>query len=251
MDEQEKMLHIISQVLGPMVQIEGASLPQLPSLQGSLIGYGDPVSVGDWVIVTNHYQDGSQKLLDDGMPQQIVTIAQDQDTYTVWIKARHGGCNFNVGTLGRVWRTFQKISDKQVPQYLKEALPLPEGATPSTLRQLSKGQVLTKFAGVSEAVCYAATVDRRLRQVVYHEMVPLLLEWKQSSRTHNLKGISLKFPYVIGDFEGWIASERQIEEGGAIVAKDHQYCLYLYDIDGNGTTLAHLFKQMKVIPFDA
>ena len=78
---------------------------------------------------------------------------------------------------GEFWRTFQKVRSEDVPRYLKEPLPLPEGITCSALRQLTKQQLLTTFAGQTEIVCYVAVVAFAWQpiSVVRHEMMPLRL----------------------------------------------------------------------------
>jgi hypothetical protein len=256
MSDQDDMLQAISRMLGPFADHiafdDGTSfaLAKPASLQGPLLGHGDPVAIGDWVQITEYWEYGQrQRLADGGMPWQIRYISASSP-YSLGFGARDGAFSCNAGKVGgEFWRTFTKIRAEDVPRYLKEPLPLPEGVTHSALRQLSKQQFLTTFAGQREIVCYVAVVAFAWQPitVVRHEMMPLLLSWEQRAqgRRPTLTSLRPKYTYVNGDFEHWSAGERHIEPDGRIVARKQRYSLCLYSSEGQGSGLLELLEHAQ------
>lgn len=251
---ESSMLHTIGRAFGPAVKYirfdDGSSfaLPEWESRKDPLTGYGDTISVGDWAWVTEHHREGGE--VTNPLPQQIIYISPETPP-SIAYAVRDGGCPFFDARLvgDRRWLTFRKVAVEEVPLYLREPLPLSVGVTRSVLRQLTKQQILTKFAGESEVVCYVAVVafDWEPIYVVRHEMMPLLLTWEQQAgkRRPTLASLRPKYTYVNGDFEHWDASERQIEPDGRVVARKQRYSFCLYDAEGQGPGLMELLEHAE------
>jgi hypothetical protein len=253
MSEQDEimnaMLHSIGQVFGPTVKYirfdDGSSfaLPEWEARTEPLTGYGDTISIGDWAWITEHRKEGGQvRQVTEPFPQQIMYISPETPPSVSWA-VRDGGCPFWNARLAGDWRwlSFRKVAAEDVPLYLRDPLHLPVGVTRAVLHQLTKLELLTKFLNQSEVVCYVAVVNfhQQPGYVVRHEMLPLLLEWDQQTGKCRpyLKSLRPRYTYVNGDFEHWVASERQIAPDGTISVKKRMYSLCLYDVDGSGPLL--------------
>ncbi len=243
------MQRSIGQVFGPTVKYmqfdDGSSLalPEWEVRMEPLEGYGDTISIGDWALITEYRREHGQiSQHTKPFPQQIIYISPETPPSVSWA-VRDGGCPFWNARLAGDWRwlSFRKVAVEEVPLYLRKPLPLPVGVTRTMLRQLTKQELLAKFLNQNTVICYAAVVNfyQQPAYVVRHEMLPLVLEWEQQegSRRPFLKSLRPQYTYVNGDFERWVASERQIAANGTISVKERMYSLCLYDINGSGSSL--------------
>lgn len=252
---QEGMLQVIGRMFGPAVKFihfdDGSSfaLPEWEARKDPLVGYGDTISIGDWARITEHSKE-EREVSENPLPQQIIYISPETPP-SVAYAVRDGGCPFFDARLvgDRRWLTFRKVAVEEVPLYLREPLPLPVGVTRSVLRQLTKQQILTQFAGQAEVTCYVAVAafDCGPIYVVRHEMMPLALAWEQQAgkRRPILTSLRPKYTYVNGDFEHWDAGERQIQSDGRVVARKQRYSLCLYDAEGQGPGLMELLEHAE------
>ena len=240
MDQEEKRPRINYH------QFDDGSSIALPNSEQSrkdpLVGYGDPVSVGDWVQITYH----STSRSDPGplhLPQRIVSISPENPPNVAY--AIRKSYTF-FGAMGvRHWLTFRKIALICVPRYLREPLAFPHGVTRSDLRQLTKQQILSEFAGKTEVESYVVVLGNWYgHPVIRQEIMPLTLGWEQK-RGQRMKLVNLQPKYASIDkgFELLSASEQEMEPDGRIFFPQRpRHIFRLYDVDGQGQPLMDLLS---------
>lgn len=216
----------------------------LDDMQFTLRGHGDPVSIGDWVIVTGHTKDGPDCLYNNGMPWQIGHMSNRDGRIGLRLDTRISRVAFSAGTVGGdFWRTFQKVPLDGVPLYLRETLPAPPKYR---LRQFTRRQILSLFSGKSAITCY--TVIGRGHpgeplHAIISEVMPLTLLWEErpGKKRPILKRLQLTYPVIVGDGEGFGGSEYCIDTPGNIVAQRY-FHVSLFAEDGEGTPLIQFME---------
>ena len=248
MDQQEYqgMMEVISSVLGPFCGkiVQGKIVIDIPPPlrpAGPLVGFGDDVEIGNWVRVAS-------RPIDDTMPLQVVHYDLRPGHESISLLNRVYNVQFNYQVAGGHLFTVVPLDD--VPLYLQEAYPRNQTEL-DTWKMLTKAQILEKYAGVQEALCYVVLFSIPYKRpdpvrpnYVHRDFIPMRFTWEQGMKRPKLAKVAEIWP-CNGNPYGNVG-EKKIQENGYIVS---QRCFgyALFDPEGDGYTLKrfmrHLVKQ--------